>query len=427
MAITVYGLAWVVSIAATHLALRPTPARAWQRALGSVLIGALALVVAAPTFAGARTLYDTTQLISGVLNGGGAGEDNPYGTVFNPWAHKARLNVLVLGGDAGADRTGNRTDTVMLASIDTKTGNTLLFSLPRQTERMPFPPGSALEKRWPRGFTSGSSRDRDSYFLNAIYDSVPVLAPEAFGPEIEDPGAEALKLAVGEALGLKVDYYAMVNLEGFVEMIDALGGITVNISQPVPVGGKNASGGSPAVPPDRWLPPGPDQHLNGFDALWFARGRYKTDDYHRMARQRCVIQAVVRQADPTRVAANYEALTKAGRNIVATDMPSSRLSAMLTLALKVKDGTMSSVSFENDKDGFYTAHPDWDLVRQRVRDAIDPPPVTEPTDPGLPQPPDSPSADPTSAADPSSGPAPSGNPSETPAIVDECAYNPVIP
>ena len=53
----------------------------------------------------------------------------------DPWAGTPRVNVLLLGGDAGPDRRGLRTDTVILASIDTATGNAVLFSLPRNLER----------------------------------------------------------------------------------------------------------------------------------------------------------------------------------------------------------------------------------------------------------------------------------------------------
>ena len=413
-----FGVLWGGSIAATHLLLRPKSPPWWQRLLGSLVVGVLALAVATPTFAGARLIHDTSLLIDGVLGEETASVDaggESFGNVVDPWANKSRLNVLVLGGDAGADRVGTRTDTVILASVDTRTGSTVLFSLPRQTQRIPFPPGSALAAKWPKGFTSGITNDQE-YSLNAIYDNVPAQAPEAIPPGVEDPGAEALKLGVGTALGLKVDYYAMVNMDGFVEFINALGGITVNINRPVPVGGRTTGN----VPPDRWLPPGPDQHLNGQDALWFARGRYgiETGDYDRMSRQRCVVQAVVKQANPTRVLANYEALSKAGRDIVSSDVPNRRLPAMLALALRVQGGTMTSVSFENDKDGFLTSNPDWDLVRERVQLAINPPPPVvaapttsepTPTASGTPEP--TPTATPTAAAPPAS-------------VVDECAYNP---
>lgn len=441
VAAVVFGVLWAGSIVATHLLLRPRSVRWWQRGLGAVVVGVLVLAVTVPSFAGARAIRDTSLLIDDVFGQEGAAVDTQgesFGNPLDPWANRPRLNVLVLGGDAGDDRTGTRTDTVILASIDTHSGDTVLFSLPRQTQRIPFPPGSKLAAKWPKGFTSGITNDQE-YSLNAIYDNVPALAPDAIPAGVEDPGAEALKQGVGTALGLKVDYYAMVNMDGFVEFINALGGISVNISVPVPVGGKNPTteGGSDGFPPDRWLVPGPDQHLNGTDALWFARGRYKTDDYHRMSRQRCVIQAVVKQANPTNVLANYEALTKAGRNIVATDAPNRRLPAMVALGLRVKDGTMTSVSFENDRDGFFTANPDWDLVRERVQHAINPPPAAPqapvapadptaaatPTPTGRTTPTPTPTGrpTPTASATPSATPTPPAQPSS---VVDECAYNP---
>ena len=95
----------------------------------------------------------------------------------DPWAKKPRLNLLLLGGDAGKGRTGTRTDTVIVASIDTKTGNTTLVSLPRNTGRMPFPADSPLHKYYPNGFTDGDGNNAE-YFLNAMYDNVPDSVPK---------------------------------------------------------------------------------------------------------------------------------------------------------------------------------------------------------------------------------------------------------
>lgn len=406
------GVVWVASIVITHLALRPLRPKAWQRVVGSVLVGALTLLVAAPTAVAARTLYDTAGFINGVFADDAPTSQPTFGNRIDPWADKPRLNVLVLGGDSGQSRDdalGARTDSVILASIDTKTGQTTLFSLPRQTARMPFPPGSALAKHWPRGFTNGNWQD-SNYWLSAIYRNVPMMAPDVFGPEVKDPGADALKQAVGAALGLEVDYYAMINMDGFIQLINALGGVTVNISKPVPVGGATDFN----RPPDRWLPPGPDQHLNGWDALWFARGRFGGTDYDRMARQRCLIQAVVQQADPVTVLTNYEALAKAGQKIVSTDVPNSKLPAFLTLAQRVQKQPLQSMSFENDVDGFSTTSPNWDLVRAKVDAHLNPPPVVEPST--------QPTDGPTSSASPE--PTETATPAEPPTLVDECAYNP---
>lgn len=406
LALVTFGVVWAGSIAVTQLALRPRWPTRRQRTLGGIAIAVLTATVLLPTVAGARVLHDTSTTITGIFGeqpaGGAPAED--YGNAIDPWANKPRLNLLILGGDSGQHRpaaVGARTDTVILASMDTKTGDTVLFSLPRQTQRIPFPQGSPLAKRWPNGFTNGTPNDAE-YFLNAIYHNVPRAARGAFPAGVEDPGAYALKEGVGTALGLPIDYYLMINMDGFIQLIDALGGITVNISSRVPVGGKTTGN----VQPDRWIAPGRDRHLNGFDALWYARGRYgsATGDYDRMGRQRCVVQAVVKQANPTTVLANYEALTKAGRNILSTDAPTSKAPALIALALKVKNGTMTSVSFENDKDGFSTVRPNWVTTRARVQAAINPPAKDSPVH--------------TPASEPS------GAPAATSSVVDECAYNP---
>ncbi len=60
----------------------------------------------------------------------------------DPWADQPRVNVLLIGSDAGADRTGVRPDTMILASIDTASGNTVLFSLPRSLQHAPFAGGT---------------------------------------------------------------------------------------------------------------------------------------------------------------------------------------------------------------------------------------------------------------------------------------------
>lgn len=427
-----FGVLWLVAIVATHLLTRPKPPTGWQRTGGAALVGILAFAVAVPTFVGARSIYDTATLIRAVFQdaedpGGVPAPD--FGNAVDPWANKPRLNVLILGGDAGPDRDGTRTDTVIVASINTKTGDTVLYALPRQTQRMPFPAGSDLAKAWPRGYYAVDAPEESQ--LNAMYMNVPRLTPKAI-PEAKDPGAKVLQIAVGEALGLKIDYYAMVNLEGFVELINALGGVTVNINKAVPVGGRNANppGAGNKVPPDRWLAPGPNQHLNGYDALWFARARYEVLDYERMARQRCVIQAVTQQVNLATVLTNYEALTKAGTNIIATDVPNSLLPALLDLAGKVRQHPMRSIAFENNKDGFSTVTPNWTLVRRRVQEGLDPASAPTPQAPESADPSDAPSATPSGGRATSTNPAPTTKSTSTaPAdpthnVEDDCAYDP---
>lgn len=373
--LAVGGLTWVGVILATHLNLRSLNPPRIQRVLGSILVGGLAFCVAAPCAVAARYAYDQSTLVNTVFQSEKDTKSATRPTMApptskeqekDPWADKPRLNVLLLGGDDASNRTGSRTDTVILASIDTKTGDTTLFSLPRNTGRMPFPKDSPLSEHYPYGFTDGYSGDNAEFFLNAMYENVPNTVPEDVLGETDNLGADALKLSVGEALGLEVDYYVLVNLAGFKKLINALGGITVNINSYVAVGGSTDAG----IPPDRYLEPGPDQHLNGGDALWFARGRYGSDDFERMDRQRCVINAVIKQANPTTMVTRYEAIARASKDIIKTDVPQEMLAMLVDLSLRVKDGNIRSIVFKHGANGFSSPDPDFDLMRERVKKAL---------------------------------------------------------
>jgi polyisoprenyl-teichoic acid--peptidoglycan teichoic acid transferase len=376
VALVVIGIVWVAVIIASHLCLRSRPTRG-QRVAGGILVALLSFAVAAPTAVAAHYSYVTASSVAAVFQSekdtksatrptlegtqAGPGEPQPQ----DPWAGKPRLNVLLLGGDAGPGRIGTRTDTVILASIDTKTGDTALFSLPRTTARMPFPSKSPLRNRYPYGFTNGNGNDPE-YFLNAMYRNLPRSVPkDVLGPT-DNLGADALKLSVGQALDLQVDYYVLINLQGFSRMIDALGGIRLNINTYIPIGGDSERG----IPPKEFLKPGPDQKLNGRSALWYARGRYGSSDFDRMDRQRCVINAIIKQANPANMLARYEDVAKAGKQLVYTDMPQEVLPLMVDLSLRVKDGNVRSLVFKHGEAGFYTTNPNFSLMRKRVKAAL---------------------------------------------------------
>jgi polyisoprenyl-teichoic acid--peptidoglycan teichoic acid transferase len=365
------GLVWVIVIVASHLSLTRGPLRRSQRIGASLLVGVLSFVIAAPVAVGARYSYDQAGLVNTVFhhegNSHSATRPSAQPTAKqDPWKNTPRVNILLLGGDAGPDRTGTRTDTVMVASIDTKTGDTTLISLPRNTARMPFPKNSPLHRYYPNGFTNGDGNNAE-YFLNAMYDNVPNTVPKNILGKTDNLGADVLKLSVGEAIGLKIDYYVLIDLAGFKKLIDALGGITVNINTYVAIGGNTDL----HIPPKTWLHPGPNQHLDGAKALWFARGRYGADDFQRMDRQRCVVNAIIQQANPANVLTRYEAIAKAGKEIVKTDIPQEALPAFVDLSLRAKQGDVRSLVFKHGVNGFLSPDPNFPLMRQQVKKAID--------------------------------------------------------
>ena len=124
--------------------------------------------------------------------------------------------------------------------------------------------------------------------------------------------------------------------------------------------------------PTDYLDPGPDQHLDGFHALWFARGRYGSDDYARMERQRCMIDAIIDAANPMNLFRHYTDLAEAGKEIVFTDIPLELAPAFVALGLKVKDAKIKSVVFRSSEK-FSSADPDFDYMRQVVQNTLRPP------------------------------------------------------
>jgi LCP family protein required for cell wall assembly len=363
--LAIVALAWVAIILVSHLLLRPASITTAQRVVGLAVAFVMCLIVATPLAVGASYAYTTRDLITHVFAKDPASKTTPKNvSADDPWAGRPRVNVLLLGGDGGIDREGVRTDSMILASIDTHTGNTVLFSLPRNLEDAPFPPGSALAAAYPNGFTGPG--DVGNWLLNAVYRMVPAEHPGMLG-HTDNEGADALKMSISTILGLKVDYYVLINLQGFVQLVNALGGITVNINQPEPIGGNHDLG----IPPTGYISPGPNRHLDGYDALWFARGRWTTDDYDRMERQRCVIDAVINQANPENVLLRYQQIAAAGKKIARTDIPQALLPSLVDLALKVKDAKVRSVVFQPN-DHFNPADPNFAYMRSIVQKALHP-------------------------------------------------------
>ena len=264
----------------------------------------------------------------------------------DPWVGKRRLNVLILGSDGGPDRHGERTDVVIVASIDTKTGNTALIGVPRNLQHMRFRPGTRMAHRYPNGFPD---------FMFGIY-IYAAAHPEVL-PGSEAPAADLLKQTIGYNLGVKIDYYALVNMRGFRDIIKALGEVNIRVTEPLLVG----SGG-------RYLTARLYRDMSSYNTLWYARSRKNTTDYSRMARQRCVLTALVRQASPRTLMKALPKLMHAGVDSLRTDIPRRLLPAMATLALRVGKAEIKGITLGPPL--INGAYPDWGTIRRTVDEAI---------------------------------------------------------
>lgn len=307
-----------------------------------------------------------------------------------------RYNILLLGADAAASREGLRPDSINVASIDAETGRTVLFGLPRNMQRVRFPESSPLRNLYPDGYVC----DEGACMLNGLW----TLGEEHADlyPEDSEPGLEAMKEGVSETLGIELNYYAMVDMGGFKSLIDAMGGIRLDISKPIPIGG-----GSTKI--SGYIEPGKGVLLDGYHALWFARSRAESNDYERMVRQKCVMSAMAKQLDPMTAATKFVDLSQASKDILRTDVPRAEVATLAELALKVKDQKIASVNFTPPM--VKSADPDFDLIRTTVKAKLD---EAEGLDEAAPSPAPT-SAAPSSAAPEPEAPATSAaaKPSET--------------
>ena len=139
-----------------------------------------------------------------------------------PWDGKQRLNVLLVGSDQRPGDSSFNTDTMIVVSIDPKTGQVAMFQVPRDTVGVPVPAnarglwGSVYGGKINSWF--GQNRNRTD------------LWP---GKTANARGFAALKAILGELYGLDIRYYVMVNFDGFTNVVKTLGGVQVNVQIPV--------------------------------------------------------------------------------------------------------------------------------------------------------------------------------------------------
>lgn len=339
-AVVVLGLAWVGLLLDAWRLSRPVDMHRRHRLGFAALSLGLALTVGGGAVASAGVLDSQGSLVSHVFAGGGDSEQVA-----------GRYNILLLGADAGATRVGLRPDSITVASVDAETGRTVLISLPRNMEDVPFAEGSPMRTLYPDGFTCPGHE----CMLNSVYTEASAH-PELY-PGVSDPGAQATKEAVEGVTGLRINYYAMVDLKGFEALVDAVGGITLDIGKRVPIGGGTS-------PVRGYIEPGRDVTLDGGKALWFARSRHDSSDFERMQRQKCVMSAMLDQLDPMTVFTRFSDIAGAGEQIVATDVGGAQVTTLAELANKARQLPIQSVSFTPPL--IYPGSPDFALARATV-------------------------------------------------------------
>jgi LCP family protein required for cell wall assembly len=274
-----------------------------------------------------------------------------------PWNGTGRLNVLLIGTDKRPNEGTWNTDTLIVASIDPASRQVAMFSLPRDTVGVPLPPIPARS-------VFGATWDRK---INALFGQARAR-PDLF----PGGGYEGLKDTLGYLYGIPINYFVEVDFSGFKTVVEALGGVTVNVQVPVVDDYYPGDAGTLRV----YIPTGV-QHMSGSQALVYARSRHGSNDFDRASRQQRVILSLRQQADFTTLIQRLPDLVQSTSKAVKTDYPIAKLPQLIELASRIDIGNVRSFvfsppyyGFEGYPGGIYTLSPNVPRIRAAVASAF---------------------------------------------------------
>jgi LCP family protein required for cell wall assembly len=212
-----------------------------------------------------------------------------------------RVNVLLVGVDSLPNRTERLTDTMLVVSFDPAGGHSAMISIPRDTYGAPLPDGSAFNQK-----------------LNAL-----MVTADNNKKRFPDGGVATLKATIGQMLGVKIHYFAAINLLGFKQAVDSVGGVDVvvqrAINDPTYI---NEFGVNTGL----FLDPG-SYHMDGQLALAYARSRKGVgdSDFTRADRQQQMLTALRDKLTAGNLMLSLPGLLDAVKNTISTDIPSAQL------------------------------------------------------------------------------------------------------
>src|SRR5262249_11279955 len=166
--------------------------------------------------------------------------------------------------------------------------------------------------------------------------------------------------------------------------------------------------------------PGPNQKLDGYHALWFARGRYGLTDPSRQERQRCTIHALVSSVNPATLVTKYQEIAQAGKQLLRTDIPQEILPAFIQLGLKVKQAKVTNIDLDKGRNFPTGKNPNYEAMREIIQNAIaGKPTASTPSKTATAKP----TRKPTSGSTKRATPKPTVTPGTAENLNDACAYN----
>ncbi|NBX58786.1 MAG: LytR family transcriptional regulator, partial [Gammaproteobacteria bacterium] len=234
-----------------------------------------------------------------------------------PWGDDGKFDLLLLGSDAGSDRWSRRMDVMLLVEVDVATGRVAMFGFPRNMVNVPLPPGAARNAS-----PCGCFRK----LLNEVYTDATFYYPQLWPGEGSVSGIAAVRATISELAQRPIDAVLVADLWGVIKVVDAMGGIDMNVTEPV----YDNNYPDPVLGSIQLRIASGMQHFDGRLALAYARSRHQDSDYGRMRRQQALLLAIRDQLGAATIL-NAPALAAAAKGYVWTDLPRASLANLVDL------------------------------------------------------------------------------------------------
>ena len=355
LALTILNLAllgWrLVAIVQAHVRRGALNPRSWTTWATGLLIVVTIAMHGLPTWYAAKAIdtLGTVALEGGgnLFDGGDDGDRVTAPSVQPELGDGERLTILLVGVDFAPGRSSNLTDTMLVATLDPVTGDAAMVSVPRDLYGVPLGDGRVYNAKL-NSLMSAASADRATYPLG---------------------GPATLKAAISELLDTRIHYFAAIDMEGLRQTVDTLGGVDITVERSIDDPGyKDTLTGARGL----FIAAG-RQHMDGTTALAYARSRKSEGetDFTRAERQQQLLTAIASELNAGNLLTGLPGLLDAVRDNVATDIPSSRISAIAAelesadlegierVVLSPDDGY---VTVEANSAAGYVLHPDLDAI-----------------------------------------------------------------
>lgn len=271
--------------------------------------------------------------------------ERPTDTAISNWNGKDRITILLLGADLSSADGSSRTDTIMLVNIDPETKSARILSIPRDVKVVI--PGYGIDK------------------INAAF---------ALGDynNVQGGGAGLMIRTIEANFGIPIHAFVQIDFNGFVDMIDTVGGINIDVPYPI------LDSEYPAEDfnfqrihfPAGW------QHMDGEEALIYARTRHQDGDTSRSSRQQQVLLALRDQHLSADIITRLPQLITDFGDTVRTDISMSDAIKLAQLGIEIPRENIEQLSIsgavqdEIGENGIFYLSVDWFVMEDILSDLV---------------------------------------------------------